>query len=312
MPDLPLPILGSIVTAPAMTPIPMPLDPALLPAGILLITGIFMLLAGRRLLKVGLGITGAVIGSLIGNAAGLSFTNALPPIVWTFLGGCIGLGIGLLLWRLTVASIMAASCAAVAVLAVTLGIRSGFIQPVDPGEPTTMAAATEPGEQESPDEASPSGGSIEDALLDAVQTRAEEEWKATLGKAEMVTTGWLDALNRRLTLTAGRLSNEWNGLSGRMQSALAGVALLGGLFGFLFGLAAWKRSGAIVTVVAGAGLVLIGSLIGYESLFPSAQGPFETLHPAIWLLCWFTLAAGGALIQWHAERQGADTESAAD
>ena len=64
----------------------------------------------------------------------------------------------------------------------------------------------------------------------------------------------------------GRLGTQWTNLDARMKSALAGVAILGGLFGFLFGLVAWKRSGSIVTVVAGAGLVLIGSLICFESL----------------------------------------------
>ena len=92
-----------------------PLDPTLLPAGVLLITGLFMLLAGRRLLKPGLGIIGALIGCLTGNALGLAFSTALPPVTWAFLGGLVGLAFGLLMWRMTVATLMAASCSAVKV-----------------------------------------------------------------------------------------------------------------------------------------------------------------------------------------------------
>ncbi len=76
--------------------IAVPMDPALLPAGILFITGAFMLLAGRKLLKTGLGITGALIGGLMGNAIGLSIENALPAVFWAGLGGVIGLALGLL------------------------------------------------------------------------------------------------------------------------------------------------------------------------------------------------------------------------
>ena len=310
-----MPLLESLIpamSAPALNPgaIAVPLDPALLPAGILFITGAFMLLAGRRLLKTGLGITGALIGGLLGNAIGLSLDNALPAIFWAGLGGCLGLALGLLLWRMTVASIMAVSCAAVAVLVVLMGIHSGFIEPVEPTNTTRAEAAPLDTLETTPTGIfeTPPPPSFEDAVAAAAVDHARSRWQAGLGQARETTNHWLAALNDRLTLTLGRLGDTWSGLDGRLRSALFGVAVLGGLFGFLFGLVAWKRSGSIVTVVAGAGLVLIGSLICLESLIPSTQGPFGALHPALWLGGWAGLALSGALIQWYAERRAADRE----
>ncbi len=290
--------------------IAVPMDPALLPAGILFITGAFMLLAGRKLLKTGLGITGALIGGLMGNAIGLSIENALPAVFWAGLGGVIGLALGLLLWRMTVASIMAASCAVVAVLVVLLGIHGGFIEPVAPTTPLHADAAPLDTLQVEPtgllETAAPP--TFEEALTGAAADHARARWQAGLVQARETTNTWLTALNERLTLTLGRLGDTWSNLDTRLRSAMLGVAILGGLFGFLFGLVAWKRSGSIVTVVAGAGLILIGGLICLESLAPSPQGPFGGHHPGIWLGSWVGLAVVGAFIQWHTERRAADRE----
>ena len=302
----PASILGSIAVLPAMTPVSIPFDAGLVPAGIFVITGIFMLLTGRKLLRIGLGVIGAVIGALLGEAAGLSFANALSPLTWSTIGGCLGLGFGLLLWRFTVATLMAASCAGISVLIVGMAIRSGIIEPVDPGtEPPPTPVREQP---ETPTEGSrETSPSIEDALIEAARTRAESELADGLARAGQMTESWLTALNRRIARATTGLDTHWKDLDPMVRRALAGVALLGGVFGFLFGLVAWKRSGAIVTAVAGAGLVLIGGLIGFESLVPGAQGRLESLHPGIWIGLWLVLALGGGLIQWHSERKDADT-----
>jgi hypothetical protein len=90
---------------------------------------------------------------------------------------------------------------------------------------------------------------------------------------------------------------------------VAGIAVLGALFGFLFGLVAWKWSGAVVTALAGAGLVLLGALLFVEALSPVSGASLWELSPALWLGGWAILAVSGALISWHIERRRADTES---
>lgn len=309
IPAAPNALLETPCTVAAIT---VPLDPALLPAGVLLITGVFMLLAGRRLLRTGLGITAALLGGLIGNAVGGTLIGGLPPVLWTGLGALLGLGLGLLLWRMTVASIMAASCAAVAGLSVLLAIHSGLIEPVLPT--TTPEAAqtfalesleTEPTGEATAQDAQ----SLEAVVADAAAEEARSRLRAGLSAARDRTDAWLLALNQRLSGTAGRLGRTWETLAPAVRTALLGVAVLGGLFGFLFGLVAWKRAGTIVTVIAGSGLILIAGLILVEILVPGAETPLGGLHPALWLGGWAAVAVFGAGIQWLQERRSADEEA---
>ena len=312
-------ILAAQAPATGTWAMPLPLDPALLPAGVLLITGAFMLLAGRRLLRAGLGITGALMGALIGNALGIATASLFSPVAWTILGALAGLALGLLLWRFTVASIMAGSCAAVAVLAVLLAVQSGFLTPI----PLSTAATTEAGattdmstlvvEPTGSFDPPPAQG-LDDAVASAATEHAREQarqwWRESLTRINTAATTWLGAVHARLASTLTRVWGSWKHLDPTVRTALGGVALLGALFGFLFGLVAGRWSGSIATVVAGAGLVLVGGLMGLEILVPSTGALFGGVHPGIWLLGWAGLAGGGSLIQWHAERRRADIEDA--
>lgn len=284
-----------------------PLDPTLLPAGVLLITGLFMLLAGRRLLKPGLGIIGALIGCLTGNALGLAFSTALPPVTWAFLGGLVGLAFGLLMWRMTVATLMAGSCSAGAVLAILLALNSGMINlapPSNAGSLATLNVQPTGARVESSTEAE----TFETAMANAAGEHALGQFEEKLSTVRERADNWLGTLNNELRLSLGGFTTDWNALDGRLKSALAGVAALGGLFGFLFGLAAWKQSSAIVTVVAGAGLVLMGCLISYQSFSSGSTTPLSEFNPGIWLGVWIGLAVTGGIIQWQIERRSADRE----
>ena len=289
-----------------------PLDPTLLPAGILLITGLFMLLGGRRLLKPGLGIIGALAGCLAGNALGLAFSASLPAVVWAILGSIIGCIFGLLLWRMTVATLMAASCSAGAVLAVLLAINSGMIDLApestieDEAAPLAAMTIRSIGSEEEPVLAD---DSLESALTDAAVGHAMNSMQGGVATARERAGNWLGTLNERLGGSLTGLASDWHGLEPRLRSALVGVAALGGLFGFLFGLAAWRQSSAIVTVVAGAGLVLTGSLICYRSFTGGDSNLLTEFKPGIWLGVWIGLALLGGVVQWWIERRNAEPET---
>ena len=305
----------SVDTTRPVAALEVPLDPTLLPAGILLITGLFMLLGGTRLLKPGLGIIGALAGGLAGNALGLAFSSALPTLVWAVLGGLVGLAFGVLLWRMTVATLMAASCSAGAVLAVLLALNSGLLDLTPPGQPDALAAlnAQTTGESDpSAETETESGKSLESAIADAATAHAMDAVEDGVASARQHAGNWLITLNAQLGGSLTGLSNDWHGLEPRLKSALAGVAALGGLFGFLFGLAAWRQSSAIVTVVAGSGLVLIGSLICYRSFTGGDPGLLSEFKPGIWLGVWIGLAVCGGLIQWQIERRNTDPETQGD
>lgn len=289
----------------------LPLDPVLIPAGIVLITGVFMLLVGRRMLRCGLGIIGALAGCLLGNALAPLLPSVLSPVVLAVIGGLLGLGLGLLLWRFTVASIMAGSCATAAALALLLAINGGLITPVAPAptetKATTSSLTTTPvgtvgivDTHQNP--------SFEERVGRAALTGIKGDAQRQLGAIETGVNAWLHALNDNLGGLFTRMHAAWDRLESPVRTAVAGTAVLGALFGFLFGLVAWKWSGALVTALAGAGLVLLGALLLVGALSPVSGASLWELPPGVWLGGWAILAASGALISWYIERRRADTE----
>ena len=294
----------------------LPLDPVLLPAGIVLITGVFMLLAGRKMLRCGLAILGALGGCLIGNSLAPIVPAALSPLALSVVGALLGLGLGLLLWRITVATVMAASCATVSSLALLLAVNSGVVSPVPPSAAQADAIKTPPHPTDSL-EVEPVGWvtkppppSFQERLGAAAVTAAKEDASERLNAFSGGINRWLAGLNIRLSDVLARAQGAWQTLDSPLQSALMGIAVLGGLFGFLFGLVAWKWSGAVVTALAGAGLVLLGVLLTVEVLSPLTGASLWDLHPGLWLGGWILLGSAGALISWQIERRHADSEEA--
>jgi hypothetical protein len=82
---------------------------------------------------------------------------------------------------------------------------------------------------------------------------------------------------------------------------------LGAVFGILVSFGARRCSGALVTAMAGSGLVLLGGLILTEIIYPTGGAALKAMNPGLWVLGWLTLALIGGLISWQTERSKADT-----
>ena len=145
---------------------------------------------------------------------------------------------------MTVATLMAASCSAGAVLAVLLALNSGLLDLTPPGQPDALAAlnAQTTGESDpSAETETESGKSLESAIADAATAHAMDAVEDGVASARQHAGNWLITLNAQLGGSLTGLSNDWHGLEPRLKSALAGVAALGGLFGFR-----WTRRMATV------------------------------------------------------------------
>lgn len=304
------PSLCTISAQEAPGALSLPLDPVLIPAGIILITGIFMLLVGRRMLRCGLGIMGALAGALLGNAIAPILPALFAPVVMSVLGGILGLGLGLLLWRVTIASVMAGSCAAVASLCLLLAMQAGWVTPVTPGDATVAStqAPTITPVGTSPEPMNPTP-TIEERLGDAAATALKEDAAARIEAMQLGVNKWLALLNESLGGIITRVTHAWSALEQPFKSALIGSTVLGALFGFLFGIVAWKWSSAVVNALAGSGLVLIGALFFLEALLQNAQASPWNLPPGLMLAGWAILAGSGGFISWYFERRRADTEN---
>ena len=71
---------------------PLPMLPLM--AGIAILTGLFMLVFGRRVLRIGLGVIGASAGGLCGNFLCSLLTTPPPPLAAILIGAVIGFGLG--------------------------------------------------------------------------------------------------------------------------------------------------------------------------------------------------------------------------
>jgi lysozyme family protein len=146
----------------------------------------------------------------------------------------------------------------------------------------------------------------------SVQTIADTN--VQLDALEETSRSWLASASVRLNETSGgllqRMRDRFARLEPALQTALTGAAILGGLAGFLTGLLAWKRSGVLVSSVAGAGLVLLGLWTAMESVAassPETSAESAHLSPASWLVAFAALSLAGAGFQWYLERRGADS-----
>ena len=103
-------------------------------AGIAILTGLFMLVFGRRVLRIGLGVIGASAGGLCGNFVCSLLTTPPSPLTAIFIGTVIGFCLGLLFWKLTITSLMAASCGVLAGGLCSIVLLNGWIEIVPPTE----------------------------------------------------------------------------------------------------------------------------------------------------------------------------------
>ena len=315
MPGFTHSILMMIVTDVAATPTEagFQLDPTMLLGGGVALLGVFLLLFGRTVLRTGLGALGALLGILAGNAIAGSLDLGLSPLACSVIGGLLGLAVGILLCRLTVATVMAFSCGALASLILLAAIHGGLVVPVEPTSPSDghseVARANQP---ESMPVSIPSKaeGAPEAQWLDLAGGQATE---ALRDRARSVESGlmalcnrWLSALNDQLSGIGSRFMGLWGTLTSPAQQALLGVAALGSLFGFMVGLVAWKWSSAVVSALVGGALVLLGGLFTAQIIAPGLGETLWTIHPAFWLVGWTALAGTGGLISWLSDRHRTD------
>jgi hypothetical protein len=281
-------------------------------AGIAIMTGLFMLIFGRKVLRIGLGVIGATAGGLCGNLFCTYLTTPPPAMTAILIGAIIGLGLGLLFWKLTITSLMAASCGVLAGGLCSIVLLNGWVQIVAPHEfdkdsqrlPANVAVTF----NDDPD-ASNTPPTLEDRITQATKEHsialAEDAWS-------QVNTG-LGQLGNEMTRTtqaALRQSGDlWNQLTTVQKQYVMISSVLGAVFGILLSVGARRCSGALVTAMAGSGLVLLGGLTLTEILYPTGGAVLKRIDPGLWVLGWVALALLGGLFSWQLERQKADKQT---
>lgn len=284
---------------------PLPMLPLM--AGIAILTGLFMLVFGRRVLRIGLGVIGASAGGLCGNFLCSLLTTPPPPLAAILIGAFIGFGLGLLFWKLTITSLMAASCGVLAGGLCSIILLNGWIEIVPPTEfDSTRMPAQVAVTVDEPSSEQRSTPSLEDRLAEATRDHslamAENAW-------DQVNTG-LDQLTTEMSRTTQaalmQSGDLWNQLTSIQKQYVVIASVLGAVFGILLSVGARRCSGALVTAMAGSGLVILGGLMLTEIIYPTGGAVLKAMDPGVWVLGWLSLALCGGLISWQFERRKVD------
>jgi len=274
----------------------------LIPVILLIIVGIILWAAGRRVLRAGFAAAGLIVGGAAGWMLGHAVTLGISPWISAAILGILIACIAALMHRVAVAGALAlvfgiAAPMAVVTVAEIQGVDKSVLQPVEaPAEPGE--APPEPDELDrffAPEE---SGGPINP--MDLGTEAVVEEFD--LG--EQATEQLEQARSYAEQIIAG-LQAWWDETPAKLRPAIVGAAIAGVLLGVLFGALAPMLSAAVVTAFGGALLWLSGLRIVLIQVGEPVAGWLPS--QATWLLAlWLIMSLIGVAIQWMFRPKPAD------
>ena len=260
---------------------------------LVLIAGLILWFAGGRVVKpalLALGVAlGAAGGMILLPELGTTQVASIPsPYVGLAGGAIVGGIVAAMLFRMAITVSAVGAFAAGGLLAGACFLQ--FAPRLIPPEPP-------------PPLASPESAVDLDALTTGLDT--------SLGRAASIKrelAEHLDPETRAMLHTAAGQTRRffehlarqtrtlWADLSPREQAVLVGGSLVGGVLGLLVGLVMPRKSAAIVTAMAGAGLWLASATwLAHAAQIPGR----ELLHrsPLAWAAIWLAVSALGVAVQ---------------
>jgi hypothetical protein len=273
----------------------------------LLLVGLMLWLAGRRVLRAGMAAGGLVIGSIIG----LMVADWTPQsIVWwipTLVGAILFACIGAIAYRMAVAGTLAVVFGIAAPLAVwavgewdTSRIAATAEQVTEsPGPGSVDPAEDQPEWFELQGDDGGTSGLLPDPTDMAVdQFSIPDEAKEQVKEAAkdiQTYTKWAVEQGKAI----------WAETPENLRPTMVGAAVVGVLLGAMLGALAPSLSSAIVTAFGGTMLMLIGSRILGER---AGIGDWRVVPSSatVWLAVWVGLSIIGTIFQWTFRPKQAD------
>ncbi len=248
------------------------------PALIGLIVGLILWLVGGRVLKPAVVLLGAAGGALAGSVIAPrlldgSIAGAEPAWIGMAVGGLIGLGAAVAVFRVAMAAAGAGVFAAVGILGalVYLNFQPGGLELRDQGGAQTV--------------------SLRDRVVESA-TRV-----AMNSAADRATGATDEEQSASLHAAAGAEAKSlWAAVPEESRLLLASVAFAAGLAGMLIGALMPVRAASIVTALMGSAVALASAVwlagaLQIQWVEPSRVGPVG------WLAAWAMLAAAGVYLQ---------------
>ncbi len=250
---------------------------------IALVTGVMLWATGRRVLKPAFAVIGALLGGFLGHATvpAVGFDEVFGfrgDIAGAVGGGMLGALAALLIFRLAIGVLASGVLAGLGILAAAVLIQ---MNPAPP--PETVDSEASPFVEVRPttpeeDEASRLPGGLGDLTLEDAQSAAADP--GTFAK----------------DLFVGLKAEAWDPLSTQQRTLLAGGGFVGLLLGLGFSVFFPKKSTALVTAFAGAGIWLPSVYLIFQALEVPGRAILER-SAVQWTAIWLVVSLTGLLIQ---------------
>jgi hypothetical protein len=282
-----------------------------IPVFLLVVLGLLLWAAGRRMLRFAVAAAGLVCGSLLGLLAGEATGMAYAAWIGSVIGALAMAGAALLAFRAAVAMIMAvvfAIASPLCVIAIAeiqakragVSVRDGEIH-----NPITDKATqwwdrveqTEAGEQTRL--AIKSATDATKKKLDASLQRARDALSESVGTQVADQLAEVQRFTARLVAA---IKSQWDQAPESMRPTLIFAALLGAVVGLFVGFFAHSFSAAAVTACAGS-LLWLGAARVLAVRLGIPEGPWMPASGTAWLSVWLITALLGLGIQWSFRRR---------
>jgi hypothetical protein len=280
----------------------------LIPVVLLLLVGVVLWAAGRKVLRAGFAAAGLIVGGGIGwivaDASGIGLAPWIPALVLGIILACVA-ALG---YRVAVAGALAlvigvAAPLAVGTIAEIQGVensmlRSEPVQEPEEGEGSQSAPEDDPADWLEDDESPLLGGDIDDE--DLRTHLLGDDFEMTEREEEMIE----DARSFAQQLADG-IKAWWAERPERLRPMILGAAVLGILFGVLIGALAPIASASVVTAFGGSLLWLTSLRIALVQFGEPIAGWLPRGATAL-LIIWVVVALIGVTIQWIFRPKPAD------
>lgn len=266
---------------------------------VLLIAGAMLWIAGRRVLKPTFAVLGALAGGFLGNAIvpgmGIDSMFGLSGgMAGAAVGGALGALAAILIFRVAIGVLAATVVSGLAILAASIFIQTS--EP-PPAEIDTQSESMLVEPETSLDEDS---SSWKDEFREDVREGAKDVAAGDKKPRQFVTD-----------LYGGLKAELWDPLDAGDKMLLTSSGLAGFVAGLALGVFAPKKTTALVTAFAGAGMWLPAVYFLSQSLDLPGKAMFERT-PIEWLAIWLVISMTGLFIQWQGLKKKDESRSRRD
>ena len=289
--------------------------PGLIPVVLLLLVGLVLWAAGRRVLRTGFAAAGLIFGGVMGYAAGgldIVAQMQLPAWVFAAVAAVVAALVFAAAYRLVLAAVIALLLAALAPLSVWTAAEMGAL-PVKGGgsvtqEPLFAGSLQQPNAEPATD--------LDRWLEEMFGTPGApgEETEPVINEQDPVlpppdddaeANVWSQWWARARAVFVDLFRTAWKKSPEPLRWSVVAAAAVGGLLGLVLGAAAPAISAAVVTALGGSGIMLTSSLT-LATRVEALQGSWMPSTPTAWLAWWVALAVIGLGIQWMLRTKRAD------